>query len=130
GALALLGLVLAYWSWAWFAPRPEARVPSLMQDTGAAVAPSQSARGLFGDAGQNANAGATTGSIKLLGIVAASGGRSGYAVLRLDARQTLAVLEGAEVESGLRLVEVHVDHVILERSGTRETLAWPARSAK
>ena len=103
-----------------------------MQDAGAAVAPSQrqSARELFGSAGQNANAGATTGSIKLLGIVAASGGRPGYAVLRKDAKQTLTVLQGTEVESGLRLVEVHVDHVVLERSGARETLAWPERSAK
>ena len=35
-----------------------------------------------------------------------------------------------DVEPGLRLTEVHVDHIILERNGERETLAWPKKQAK
>jgi len=63
-----------------------------------------------------------------MGVVAASGGRLGHAVLRLDGKKTVAVLQGEEVEPGLRLAEVHVDHIVLERNGTRETLAWPEKA--
>jgi general secretion pathway protein C len=65
-----------------------------------------------------------------MGVVAATAGRRGHAVLRLDAKKTLAVLQGEEIEPGLRLAEVHVDHIVLERNGARETLAWPDKSAK
>ena len=63
-----------------------------------------------------------------MGVVAASGERRGQAVLRLDAKKTVAVLQGEDVEPGLRLVEVHVDHIVLERAGVREILAWPEKS--
>ena len=65
-----------------------------------------------------------------MGVVAASGGRRGHAVLRLDAKKAVAVLQGEEVEPGLRLAEVHVDHIVLERNGARETLAWPEKKGK
>jgi general secretion pathway protein C len=67
-------------------------------------------------------------AIRLLGIVAATAGRRGYAVVQLEPRQILAVREGEDVAPGVRLAEVGTDHVILERGGTRETLAWPERS--
>jgi general secretion pathway protein C len=130
-AFALLGVVLAYWTWAWLAPPPEPRAPAAAQTAGSVEA----AYGLFGSAQRNANGAASTGiAATLLGIVAASGSgaarQSGYAVLRLDAKKTVAVLQGAEVEPGLRLVEVHVDHIVLERNGARETLAWPEKNRK
>ena len=130
-ALALLGLVLAYWTWAWFAPRPVARAPPVAPAIGRTADLTQDAYGLFGGARREGSTTApAAGSIKLLGIVAASGDRLGYAVLRLDGRQTLAVPQGAEIDPGLRLVEVHVDHIVLERSGGRETLAWPQKAAR
>jgi general secretion pathway protein C len=124
-ALALLGLVLAYWTWAWLAPRPEPRTQPAVTGARAEVA-----YGLFGNSGRDNGGGregaATTGvAVGLLGIVAASGNQPSYAVLRLDAKQTVAVREGGEIEPGIRLAEVHADHVVLERSGVRETLAWP-----
>lgn len=121
-AIALLGLVLAYWTWAWFAPRPEPRAPAAVQ-TGTRA---EIAYGLFGSVQRGSNGAAPTGvAVSLLGVVAAAGGRSGFAVLRLDARQTVAVREGGEIKPGVLLAEVHADHVVLERGGTRETLAWP-----
>jgi general secretion pathway protein C len=129
-ALALLGLVLAYWTWAWLAPRPEPRAQAALTG-GRAVGPTQAAYGLFGSAQRDRNGAAPAGiAVRLLGVVAASGSRSGYAVLRLDAKKTVAVLQGADVEPGLRLAEVHVDHIVLERNGARETLAWPEKSRK
>ena len=120
-ALALLGLVLAYWTWAWLAPRPEPRAQAAVQPGGRAEA----AYGLFGSASGNHGAAPTGTVVGLLGVVAASGNQPGYAVLRLDSKQSVAVREGGEIEPGVRLAEVHADHVVLERGGVRETLDWP-----
>jgi general secretion pathway protein C len=125
-ALTLLALVAAYWTWIWFAPLPEPRAPSAA-DTGTAAA---SAGALFGSMRRDPNSPAPTGiAIRLLGIVAATEGRRGYAVVQLEAKEILAVLEGEDVAPGIRLAEVGTDHVILERGGIRETLAWPEKSA-
>jgi general secretion pathway protein C len=126
-ALALLGVVLAYWSWAWFAPPAARRAPAAIEPAGNAL----SAGGLFGSGKQGPGAvSAASSAVRLMGVVAASGGRRGHAVLRLDAKKTVAVLQGEDVEPGLRLAEVHVDHIILERNGARETLAWPEKKTK
>jgi general secretion pathway protein C len=121
-AVGLFGFVLAYWTWTWFAPRAEPRAEVAAVGTG-----SLATAGLaFGRVERNMNAAAPTGiAIRLLGVVAASGGRRGYAIVQLEAKQILAVLEGEDVTPGLRLAEVHPDHVILERGGVRETLTWP-----
>jgi general secretion pathway protein C len=121
-AASLLGVVLAYWSWAWLSPAAAARAPLVaqpLQDTSAAA-------DLFGRAQPVSSASA----VRLTGVVAASSGRRGHAVLRVDGKKTLAVLEGEEVEPGLRLAEIHVDHIVLERNGARETLAWPQKAGK
>ena len=124
-ALILLGAVLAYWTWGWFAPRPVARAPAAAEPGGRIAA----ANGLFGTLQRDQNVAVPTGiAIKLLGVMAGPGGRSGYAVVQLDAKNSLAVREGKEVAPGIRLAEVHPDHIILERNGTRETLAWPKKS--
>ena len=126
-ALALLGVVLAYWSWGWLAPSPVPRAPPAVEPAGRI----SSASGLFRTVKEGSGiAAAGSGAIRLVGIVAASGARHGHAVLRLDAKKTVAVEQGEEVEPGLRLAEVHVDHVVLERNGARETLAWPQKAGK
>lgn len=123
-ALALLGYVLAYWTWRWFGPRPEPRVAAAVEPVGRGAA-----ERLFGTAPQAAGAAVPTGmAIKLLGVVAGSGGRPGYAVVRFDDKKSLAVGEGKEIVAGLRLAEVYADHVVIERNGIRETLAWPKKN--
>ena len=124
-ALALLGLVAAYWTWVWLAPLPESRAPNAA-DTGTAAA---SAGALFGSVQPDANSPLPTGiAIRLLGIVAATEGRRGYAVVQLEAKEILAVQEGEDVAPGIRLAEVGIDHVILERGGIRETLTWAEKN--
>jgi len=121
-ALALLGTVLAYWSWALFAPPPVPRAPAAVEIAGR----TSSANGLFGSVKEGlTTAAASSGALRLVGIL-----WPGQAVLRLDAKKTVAVLKGEDVEPGLRLAEVHVDHVVLERNGARETLAWPEKKGK
>jgi general secretion pathway protein C len=124
-ALALLGVVLAYWSWEWLAPPPSPRAPATVEVAGGTSA----AGGLFRTVKEGAGV-AASGAVRLMGVVAASGSRPGHAVLRLDAKKTVAVLQGEDVEPGLRLAEVHVDHIVLERNGARETLAWPEKNIK
>ena len=121
--MALLGAVLAYWTWAWFAPRAEPRMEASAVQNGSVA----SAGGLFGTVPRGQAAAPTGIAIKLLGVVAASGGRRGYAVVQLEGKQILAVHEGEDIAPGIRLAEVDADHVILERNGVRETLAWPQR---
>jgi general secretion pathway protein C len=126
-ALALLGLVLAYWTWAWLAPRPEPRAPEAAQAPGRVRA----AYALFGSAQRDRAGAAPAGiAIRLVGVVAATRGRSGYALLQLDPKENVAVREGGEVAPGIRLAEVGADHVTLERAGIRETLAWPEKGAR
>jgi general secretion pathway protein C len=124
-AVVLLGAVLAYWTWAWFAPRAEPRLEPAAAQSGSVA----SAGAVFGTVPRNQAAAAPTGiAIKLLGVVAATVGRRGYAIVQLEAKQILAVHEGEDLAPGIRLAEVHPDHVILERSGVREMLAWPQRT--
>lgn len=125
-ALALLVMVVAYWTWEWLAPRHETRAQAVANPGGHAT----SANGLFGHLEQDKNGASPTGiAIRLLGIVAATAGRHGYAVMRLEPREIFAVREGEDVVPGIRLAEVGADHVILERGGTREKLAWPEKNA-
>jgi general secretion pathway protein C len=122
--VVLLGWVLAYWTWQWLAPRPVARAPAVVEaiDTPAA-------QGLFGAAQAGpVTTRSTAGAFRLLGIAAASAGRDGHAVVRLENGKTLAVREGEDLFPGARLLEVHVDQVVLERNGVRETLAWPKKA--
>ena len=105
-AVALLGTVLAYWTWAWFAPRAEPRMEASAVQNGSVA----SAGGLFGNVPRGQTAAAPTGiAIRLLGVVAASGGRRGYAVVQLEGKQILAVHEGEDVAPGIRLAEVDAD---------------------
>ena len=123
-ALALLGLVLAYWTWIWFGPRPEPRVEISAEPTGSMA----SANMLFGRPPRVQSAEAPTGlSIKLLGVVAATRGMPGYALVQLDAKQIYAVRAGEDIAPGLRLESVFADRVTLERNGTRETLSLQER---
>ena len=123
-ALVLLGFVVAYWGWAWLAPRPEPRAQVAADKSGG-----NSAGLLFGVAQLDRSGAAPSGSaIRLLGIVAATPGHRGYAVVQLETKEILAVSEGEDITSGIRLAEVGVDHVILERGAIRETLAWPEKT--
>src|SRR5258705_9010437 len=116
GALTLLCWVLAYWTWSWLAPRPA----PLAQQISTPVGGTASAQGLFGNVQRGPGSASPTGiAIKLLGVAAATGGRPGYAVVQLEARQILAVREGEDVAPGIRLAEVHADHIILLRNGIR-----------
>lgn len=125
-ALAVLGLVLAYWIGAWLAAPP---VP-VTRGTGEVEGNVAVASDLFGIAQREHHIAAPAGiAIKLLGVVAASPGRQGYAIMQLDSKEILAVLEGEDITPGVQLTEVHPNHIVLERNGLRETLVWPGKNS-
>lgn len=124
-ALALLTMVAAYWTWEWLAPRQESRAQTAANVSGHVT----SASSLFGNPERDRNSASPTGiAIRLLGIVTATAGRRGYAVVQLDPKGILAVREEEDIAPGIRLAEVGTNHIILERGGTRETLAWPTKN--
>lgn len=121
-ALGALGLVLAYWTWAWFAP---ALLPPA-QDVSTPPGRLAAAGDLFGRMPNNTPAAESTGlAIKLLGVIAGKPQGSGYALLQLDAKDAHVVRAGGEVAPGVRVESVLPQQVILQRHGARETLAWP-----
>lgn len=124
-ALALLGLVGGYWTWQWLAPRQEPHVQA-QTESGGQIAP---ALELFGSIPKGGNTLAQTGiAIRLLGVVAALEGRDGYAIVVLDGKQIVATREGQDIAPGIRLEGVATDHVVLDRNGIRESLAWPEKT--
>lgn len=124
-AAVLLALAAAYWTWQWMAPSSASRAPTAPGE----ILNATSAAGLFG-AAQRETGGVPSPvtDIRLLGIVAATAGQNGYAVLRIEPRQVITVQEGKDIAPGIRLAKVGIDHVILEREETPQTLSWPIRS--
>ncbi len=116
GAL-VLGILLAKWSWILL------KSPA----TVAAIVPehdeSEDAGKLFGAAAEGSSSASPAAALpdaKLVGVFAPDSGRSGFAVLKLDEQHQVGVVTGEDVAPGVRLLEVHADHVVLERSGVRQ----------
>ena len=121
-ALTLFGFVLAYWTWAWFAPSPLPRAA----EVSAPASRLTGAGNLFGRGQDDAHVGTPTGlAIKLLGVIAAGPGGSGYALLQLDAGKTQVVRAGGYLAPGILVEKVLPQQVILQRNGSHETLVWP-----
>lgn len=121
-ALSLLGFVLAYWTWAWCGPSPLSRSMEISEPPARLTA----AGNLFGGMAGDAPADAPTGlAVRLLGVVAGQPAGSGYALLQLGAGETRVVRAGGNLAPGIRVEEVLPQRVILQRHGSRETLAWP-----
>ncbi len=125
-AVLLLGMVLAYWTWAVFAPRPEPQLPAAPEQR----VNLESIKTLFGIAQQGPSTVTPNGTmVRLLGVAAATRGRRGYAVVQPEGGRIIGVREGEDIAPGLRLAEVRPRHIILMRNGSRETLAWPEKGA-
>jgi general secretion pathway protein C len=116
--------VLAYWTWALVAPRPAPVIQGV--DSHVTV---ELPYDLFGGTQRPRGVTAPTGlAIKLLGVVAASGHKNGYAVLQIDGAKILAAREGQDIAPGIRLAEVQADQIVLERNGVKESLALPDKN--
>jgi len=106
----VLAWQLAHWTWVFVSP-PRVAAP----------APAQSAVDLAAVArlfGATAPADvARSSSLKLKGVIAPMPGTQASAIFSRGSGRDLAVYIDGEVEPGLKLTEVHPDHVIVTRSG-------------
>lgn len=112
----ILGVLLAKWTWILFAPH--ATYTAAIPERASAA----EAGRLFGVTLANdvSAQGVALPNVQLLGIFAASAGKKGFAILKLDDKRQLGVAEGEEVATGTRLVAVKDDHVLLERAGVQQ----------
>jgi general secretion pathway protein C len=120
----LLAWQLAYWTWRFAAPRAdESRIGS----TQPAVDLDVAAR-LFGGnrVAAATQAGALAG-LKLKGVVAPTPGTVAAAIFARPGARDLAVFIDGEVQPGVKLAQVHPDHVIVSRAGTRERIDLETR---
>ena len=107
----VLAYQLAYWTWVFVAP-PRVAAPAATQP---AIDLAAIAR-LFG-ATAPGGAAKSGSSLKLKGVIAPTPGIEGSAIFSSGGARDSAVYLDGEVEPGLKLVEVHPDHVIVSRAG-------------
>jgi general secretion pathway protein C len=120
-ALALMGWILAYWTWEWFSPQTEVRVEAASVPNGRAEA----ANGLFGRLQRQIVPMAST--IRLVGVIASTGSNAGYALVRYAEQPVRTVREGGEIAPGIRLAEVHPEKIVIDRGGIQETVVLPKK---
>lgn len=117
----VLAWQLAYWTWVFVAPPPVA-----------APAPAQPAVDLAAVArlfGADAPGTAPASGLRLKGVIAPTPGTEASAIFSKGSGRDVAVYIGNEVEPGLKLAEVHPDHVIVSRAGARSRIELdPVRS--
>lgn len=119
--LAVLVIVpmLAHWTWVLFAPSSGSILPVSQP-----VSDLQTGQ-LFGIAPVSAVAGVMP-NVRLVGVFA---GKPGFAVLELDGRRQLGVATGREILAGVKLIEVAMDHVVIERGGVRQLITLSGKES-
>ena len=119
----VLAYQLAYWTWVFVSPaRVAAAAPEANAVDMAAIAR------LFGASppGTASQAGSSSG-LRLKGVVAPTPGVAASAIFSTGSGRDVAVFVGRDVQPGLKLSEVHPDHVIVTRAGVAERIDLDAR---
>ena len=117
GALAVAA---AYCTWVWFAPRAKA-APAPGMESRSQEPPSAAARRLFAGAAPQAG---STSPVRLIGVVAP---RRALFIAENGRPRTAAVGESV---GELELLEVHPDHVVVGRGGSRERISLVRSNAR
>ena len=121
----ILGVVLAHWFWIFMAPQSTYTAATAEPST------SQEAGRLFGviQTAGPASQSVALPNVQLIGVFTASSGKRGFAVMKIDTKNQIGVAEGDDAAPGTRLLKVHADHVILERSGMKHRVDMINKSA-
>ena len=114
----VLAYQLAYWTWVFLAPPAIGSAPPRRDEIDLAAI----AR-LFG-AAPPAGATATTsvGNLRLKGVIAPTPGVIASAIFSTGSGRDIGVPIDEELQPGVKLVEVHPDHVVISRGGARERI--------
>lgn len=120
----VLAWQLAYWTWRFAAPPLVA--PARESASGVDLA---AIARLFGGAPPTSTQASRASGLKLKGVIAPTPGTAASAIFSTGAGKDLAVYVGREVQPGVKLAEVHPDHVMLSRNGVQERLDLEAMRA-
>jgi general secretion pathway protein C len=121
--VVVLAWQLAYWTWVFVAPPATASAPRAANDVDLAAV----AR-LFGAAPPAADGtAASTSGLRLKGVVAPTPGTAASAIFSTGGGRDLSVFIDREVQPGVKLAEVHADHVIVSRAGIPERIDLDTR---
>jgi len=125
--VSAFAISLAYWTWVVMTPAAVA-LPAVPSKSG--VMTGATAGNLFGSTREVRNTIAQSeASVRVLGVIAHSAQRQGRAILLVEGSQPKAVAVGEDLVAGRTLNEVHGDHVILMRQGTRERVNLERRGS-
>ncbi|MGY1457122.1 type II secretion system protein N [Luteimonas sp. A534] len=125
--VVLLAVQIARLAWLLLPPAPLGTLPA----TAAALAPPRPDRLLvdaFYPSSGPAPAGADVSGLRLFAVRPAQAG--GSAILASREGQQRAHAVGSEVAPGLRLAEVHADHVVLDANGRRSELRFASMEGR
>jgi general secretion pathway protein C len=130
GAAVMVALVLAlawqlaYWTWTFLAPPS---TPPALPRAEAGVDLAAAARLFGGAASATPGAAVSASGLRLKGVVAPTPGVAASAIFSTGGARDLSVFVGGEIQPGLKLSEVHPDHVIVSRAGLPERVDLEAR---
>lgn len=110
-AVLVIVAMLAKWTWLLFAPAGEYVLPAIQAGS------ADQAAHLFGTAAVS-GVRAAMPNVKLVGVFAPD-----FAVLELDGKRQMGLAVGQEIVAGSKLVEVAIDHVVIEHGGVRQKMA-------
>ena len=116
-----LGLQLAWWTWQFLVPSWKTPVVDAAGTT--TPVPPSLGRQLFGDRDSAGSAGATSfsNSVRLKGVFAVDGRTLSAAVVNLGGKD-FTVRLNQELSSGVKLLEVQPEFIIISRNGARERI--------
>ncbi len=119
--IVVLGLQLAWWIWQILAPYNKP-MPLLSARTDTSSEDSAQSRNLFGDARDTLPMQPSeTSTIRLKGVFAADGKTLSAAVVNLGGKDR-AISLGEEIQPGVKLAEVHPDHIYVSGARLRERI--------
>lgn len=130
-SLLVFAGVIAHWVVGLATP-PSAARPAVSPLSAGEAARAVSSRHLFGVADKAApvgNAAVTdeAGSVRLLGVASSGPQGGGFAIVSLDGKAAVAVVQGQEIAPGMRLEKVSASEIEYRRGGQLRRLALTER---
>jgi hypothetical protein len=107
----VLGLLLARWTWIFFAP------PALVALPPQSDAMNLTSATLLGISGIS---GVTVTDLSGLHLIGVFSGKQGFAIFRQEEKRQIGVALGEEIVSGIQLVEVSSDHALVLFNGAQQ----------
>jgi general secretion pathway protein C len=114
----VLAFQLAYWTWVFVAPQRS----SPAADGAATTVDLAAIARMFGAPPPAGSGTASSSGLRLKGVVAPTPGVAASAIFSAGAGKDIAVYLDREVQPGVKLIQVHPDHVIVARAGVEERI--------